>query len=149
MPYGADAQRDAVGRGLGYPIDVGATGRVNWSVPLDSITEDDHRKAMGDKIRHLLLTIAGQRCLRRGWGTNIAGLLFLPMQAPLVASIVREAVTAIRRELPGLALIGADATIDAALGAVTFTFEWRMVSTGLAGAAIVPIGLESREAVLG
>lgn len=149
MPYSSDDQRDAVGRGLGYPIDVGATGRVNWSVPLVDPTEEDRRAAMQAKLRQLLLTIAGQRCLRRRWGTDIAGLLFLPAFRAVVASILREAVLAVRRELPGVVLTSSEATIDQDGSAVTFLFGWRMVSSGLAGEAKVPIGLSSREAILG
>ena len=149
MSYGADAQRDPVGRGLRWPPDVDSTGRVRWSVPIFEPSDTDRRDAMASKLRQLLLTIAGQRCLRRGWGTDIAGLLFLPALLPLVSSILREAVEAVRRELPGVAITSAQASTDQDAGLVTFVFGWRMVSSGFSGEATIPIGLESREPNLG
>ena len=149
MPYDADGQRDWIGRGMAWPLDIGATGRVNWSVPLTDPNDDDRRAAVGSRIRHLVLTIAGQRCLRREWGSELADLLFLPAIGPLVSSALRSMLLAIRSELPGVDVVAADADIDQAAGVVTFELAWRMVSAGLAGSETIPVGFRGREPNLG
>lgn len=143
------AAREPIGRGLAWPIDVDPTGRVRWSVPLDDVTEDSARAAMAGRLKHLILTIAGQRCLRRGWGTDVAGHLFLPAMRAVVASILREAVEAVRREMPGVGIVSALVEVEQATGTVTFLFGWRMVASGLVGEAKVEVGLSGGGAALG
>jgi len=122
---------------------------MNWSVPIYEPSDEDRRAAMGAKIRHLILTIAGQRCLRREWGSDLASLLFLPAIEPLVSSALRSMIVAVQHELPGILLVTAEAEIDQAEGVVTFVIGWRMVSTNLVGALTVPVGFRDREAQLG
>lgn len=141
--------RQALGRGFAFPLDVNADGGMKASMPVDGVTEDDVREAVRQRLMHLVLTIAGQRPLRRGYGTHIADGLFGVSGREMVAIILREAIDAVSIWLPGLSITGAEVFVDEAEGRVTYQFGWHIVGGGLFGQAQVPIGLDITEGFVG
>lgn len=134
-------QRDVVGRGFAFPLDVTTGGRVKWSVPLTGATDEDRRKAVTAILRHLVLTIAGERVVRRGYGTGISALLFAGASGPAVSAILREAVLTIRRWEPRIEIVSAASEVLAEQGRVAFVLSWVLRETGDAGVATIPTGL--------
>ena len=146
MPAERDI-RDLVGRGWAFPVDVDATGRVRWSVPLETTpTTDELVAAVSGKIRHLVLTIAGQRVLRRGYGTRLSASLLSLANEAAVASVLREVVLGLRRWENSVDVLGANAKIEPVDGLVWYRIKWRLRRVGLAGTTSVPVGVMSREA---
>lgn len=138
-------RREPAGRGFAFPLDVSSTGSVKWSVPLGNVTTEDRRKAIGQRIKHVLLTVVGQRPLRRGYGTDVAGELFGVPSMGRAAMILREAQDAVRIWVPGAEITDAKADVDQEDGVITFRMHWAMVAFGLAGEAVVPFGSSTSE----
>ena len=140
--------RDVVGRGLAFPFDVSATGRVRWSVPLETVTDTARDSATVNILRHLILTIAGQRVLRREYGTGIVAEMFQLAQPALVSTILFEAVRAVNRWERRIEIV--DYSVDLSGGTVVvFQFAWRLRRSGRIGVAVVPISLDFKAAEVG
>ena len=138
--------RDIVGRGLAFPLDVDSSGQVRWSVPLRDPTDADRVNAVVGRLRHLVLTVAGQRVLRREYGTRIVSSLFGLVQPALIATILRRALLAIQRWEPRVTIVGADTALNAERGIVVYVLRWIIAASGQRGEAVVPIGLDFKEA---
>lgn len=126
--------RDFVGRGFSFPIDVSG-GTVRWSVPLLHATDEHRRAAVTSRIRHIVLTSIYERPIVREFGTVIPESLFSVTQRGAIAVALQNAVTALERWLPTVAVVHSSWGVQDST--VTFALEWAAADGSMAGNSIV------------
>ena len=138
--------RDIVGRGMRFPVDVDTdTGTVAWSVPLVGPTDEDRKAAIESRIRHVVMTVAGERPLYREFGTELTLALFNLIQPAYVSAVLQRMIEAIERWEPRVQIIDAGATT--ADSWVKFTLSWRLSDSSLSGQSTIPIGFQFKETI--
>lgn len=109
-------EADLYGRGLGFPLRVGADGRLAWSSGEQNVRES---------LRLILLTGQGERLRRPGFGAGLERFLFEP-NVPATWRAIEESIRkAIERFEPRLRLESVDVGPDpnnpeAALATLSF-----------------------------
>ncbi len=127
---------DLYGRGLGFPIRVGPDGRLAWSAGEANVRES---------LRILLLTGAGERLKRPGYGAGLERFLFEPNTPATWRAIeerIRKTVEAFepRLRIESLEVRADPNDPEAALATLAFT----LVATGVAGRTSLAIPLRGR-----
>lgn len=124
------------GKGVGFPLAVGADGRIRWSEGEANIRES---------IRIILSTERGERIQLPDFGAGLARWLFEPNNPGTHARLADAIADALKRWEPRIAVedvrVAADAEdATAALAAITY----RLVATGAAQRISLTVPLGSR-----
>jgi len=140
--------RDVVGRGVAFPLDV-EDGRVKWSVPLDGDVSSDYESAIVQRVRHLVLTIAGQRVLFREYGSTLVQSVFDLLQPAAISVVLSRILYAIEKWEPRIKVTDADYELFPDSGTVNFSLTWQLVKTGRTSSAVIPVSFLFKEPSVG
>lgn len=111
------------GRGLSFPLRVGADGRLSWSEGEDNIRQS---------IELILKTEPGERVALTGFGTGLAKFLFEPNNTSTHARIEQAVADALARWEPRITVETIDVAPDPSLlSAALATITYRLVATGV------------------
>lgn len=127
---------DLYGRGVGFPLRVGADGRLAQSAGEANVRES---------LRLVLLTGQGERLRRPGFGAGLERFLFEP-NTPATWRAIEESIRrSLERWEPRMKIesisVGADPdAAEAALATLAFT----LVATGEAGRTTLSIPVQGR-----
>jgi phage baseplate assembly protein W len=112
---------EIIGRGLAFPMRLGADGRVAFSSGAQNIREN---------IRVILLTEVGERILLAEFGSRIQSVLFEQNTPATRRLIQKEMEEALQRWEPRIELESVEATTDGGDDrAVTATITYRVRAT--------------------
>ncbi|HUE78387.1 MAG TPA: GPW/gp25 family protein [Sphingomicrobium sp.] len=110
------------GKGLGFPPQVGADGRMRWSEGESNIRES---------IRIILSTEPGERVALPDFGAGLMSYLFEPNNAATHARIAQSITVALARSEPRVTVEAVDVAEDAVESANAIaTINYRLVATG-------------------
>ena len=127
---------DLYGRGMGFPLRVGADGRMAWS---------EGEANVRASLQLVLLTGQGERLRRPGFGAGLERFLFEP-NAPATWRAIEESIRrSVERWEPRMKIesISVDAAPDDAEAAVA-TLAFTLVATGEAGRTSLTIPVQGR-----
>jgi phage baseplate assembly protein W len=126
--------QDIYGQGLGFPLRVGAGGRLVFSAGEDNVRES---------IRLILMTEPAERLMLEDFGCGLRRFLFEP-NTPATRALIKERVTrAVARWEPRVRLddvsVDADADDDRM---IHISLLFRLVATGVPGRFGLSLALE-------
>lgn len=122
-----------LGRGISFPVRVGADGRVTWSTGDDNVRES---------IRTILLTDLGERIMLPAFGAGLRDFLFEPNTAAAHRIMEDRIVQALRRWEPRITVRSVrvdEDDHDSQQANVTIFYE--LVATSAPGAIDVAVRL--------
>ncbi|WP_213982413.1 GPW/gp25 family protein [Sphingomonas sp. dw_22] len=113
-----------LGKSIGFPLGVGADGRIRWSEGEDNIRES---------IAVILQTEMGERIALSDFGAGLGLFLFEPNNPATHVRMVRQIEESLRRWEPRIALDAVEVREDPedASEAIA-TISYRLVATGAA-----------------
>jgi len=109
-----------LGRGVAFPVDVDASGRVAMA---------EHEKDIREAIRIILDTNPGERVMRPDFGAGLRALLFEPINTHTLLLARHRVEQALILWEPRIDSIGVQVTADPSIGRLNISVRYRVRTT--------------------
>lgn len=121
------------GKGIAFPLRVGADGRIAWS---------EGERNIQESIAIILKTEPGERAQLQRFGTGLAAFLFEPNNSATHARIAHAIDSALKKWEPRIAVEQVDVAADPKAGETAVaTIAYRLVATGAAQSVAIDVPL--------
>lgn len=139
------ANRDFLGVGFKFPLEFARSGGLKRTVGT-SISSDINR--VQESLKHIFAVSIGERPWRRGFGTRLRELVFMPLEDYRLESFVdlyiRQAIERWEPRVDVLDITVSDLRRDE--GVLDIDVEFRIIQTNVTGNFVYPFYLNNTDA---
>jgi len=138
---------DIIGRGWGFPFRFTTVGRVSRLV---GVSDASSTEKIGMAIRQILGTRVGSRVVDRDFGSDLRGILFMPIDEVSIARVRFAVTSAIQTWEKRVDVLGVDVNADRVKdGVIDVTVYYKIISTQKEGNLVYPLYISEEMRVTG